>query len=252
MAFITKTYELHSKKIKKGLNIVIISDLHGNQHGLDNIAVSDKIDKIKPDIIFILGDMISRHRSRYIATIRLFETISKYDCYFINGNHEEKIRETSPLLYKSYINSLKNLKIRVLHNKSIYLEKYNVLINGLDLPLDSYVKLRKYDYSFIKHKNIFPSLDFKSYNILLSHNPYVIESMDFDYDLVLSGHMHGGAIRIPALGGLLSPNLLCFPKYDRGYFRLGKTSLIVSSGMGDHFPMFRINNPMWLVNVKIY
>ncbi len=251
MSFEIKKYNLHSKKIKKNIDIVVISDLHGQIYGINNSFISSCVDEINPDKIFILGDMISRHKSGYKATLRLFEDIAKYDCYFINGNHEEKLRNINERLYKRYIHSIRQLGISTLFNNNVILNDYNLSINGLRLPLSSYVKFKKYDYSFLKHKNIFKQLDYMRYNILLSHNPYVAERMDFDYDLVLSGHMHGGSIRLPVLGGIIAPNMCPFPKFDRGYFELNKVKLIVSSGLGDHFPMIRVNNPKWLVHIKI-
>ena len=251
MSFEIKKYTLYSRKIKKNIDIVVMSDLHGQIYGIDNSFISSRVDEINPDKIFILGDMITRHKSSYKATLRLFEDIAKYDCYFINGNHEEKIRSISPRFYKSYIHSIQKLGISTLFNNNVILNDYNLSINGLRLPLSSYVKFKKYDYSFLKHKNIFKQLDYMRYNILLSHNPYVVEQMDFDYDLVLSGHIHGGSVRLPVLGGIIAPNMCPFPKFDRGYFELNKVKLIVSSGLGDHFPMIRVNNPKWLVHIKI-
>ncbi len=251
MNFEIKKYNLYSKKIKKNIDIVVIADLHGKIYGLDNSFLSECVNAINPDKVFILGDMISRRRSSYIATLRLFESVAKYDCYFVNGNHEEKIKSINPRLYKSYIHSIKRLGINVLFNSNVILNEYNIAINGLRLPLFSYVKFKKYDYSFLKHRNIFKQLDYMRYNVLLSHNPYVAEKMDFDYDLILSGHTHGGAVRLPVVGGLISPNMCLFPKLDRGYFEINKSKLIISPGLADHFPIPRINNPKWLVHIRI-
>ena len=81
------------------------------------------------------------------------------------------------------------------------------------------------------------------YNILLSHNPlYYPAYRDWGADLTLSGHIHGGIIRIPGLGGLLSPDLTLFPRYDGGHFTERGKHLIVSRGLGNHF-LVRVMNP---------
>ena len=88
--------------------------------------------------------------------------------------------------------------------------------------------------------------------ILIAHNPlYFEEYAAWGADVVVSGHVHGGIMRLPLLGGVLSPNLSLFPKYDGGRFELGKSSLLLSRGLGTHTVPLRIFNPGELVVVEI-
>ncbi len=84
--------------------------------------------------------------------------------------------------------------------------------------------------------------------ILIAHNPlYFEEYAAWGADVVVSGHVHGGIMRLPVLGGVLSPNLSLFPKYDGGRFELGRAVMILSRGIGTHTIPLRIFNPAELV-----
>ena len=90
------------------------------------------------------------------------------------------------------------------------------------------------------------------YEILLAHNPdYFEEYADWGADLVLSGHVHGGMMRLPILGGVVSPAFKLFPKYDGGLFKIGKSTMILSRGLGMHTIPIRIFNPGELILLKI-
>ena len=88
----------------------------------------------------------------------------------------------------------------------------------------------------------------EKYQILLAHNPDYFENYaQWGADLVLSGHVHGGIMRLPLLGGVISPTLLLFPKYDGGLFKKGSSAMILSRGLGTHTLPIRIFNPGELI-----
>ena len=87
-----------------------------------------------------------------------------------------------------------------------------------------------------------------AYRILLAHNPdYFSAYAQWGADLTLSGHLHGGMVRLPKIGGLISPNWTLFPKYDHGLYTIEEKKMIVSAGLGSHTIKLRINNPPELV-----
>ena len=91
------------------------------------------------------------------------------------------------------------------------------------------------------------------YNIVIAHNPdYFDDYVEYNADLVLSGHIHGGIIAIPGIGGVISPQLRLFPKYDSGMFTRGNTTMIVSRGIGWHSIPIRIFNKAEIVSVTIH
>ena len=94
--------------------------------------------------------------------------------------------------------------------------------------------------------------DKTQYTILLSHRPELIDTYtEENFDLVLSGHAHGGQIRIPFLGGLVAPNQGFLPKYTSGIYEKNDTKMIVSRGIGNSIIPFRINNRPELVVINL-
>jgi predicted MPP superfamily phosphohydrolase len=92
----------------------------------------------------------------------------------------------------------------------------------------------------------------EDYTVLLSHRPELFDVyVQNGVDLVLSGHAHGGQFRVPFLGGLVAPNQGLFPQYDGGVYKSGKTTMIVSRGIGNSAFPFRINNRPELVIVEL-
>lgn len=89
-------------------------------------------------------------------------------------------------------------------------------------------------------------------NILIAHNPdYFEEYAKWGADLVLSGHVHGGIMRIPFLGGVLAPSYRIFPKYDGGVFKEGKSVMLLGRGLGSHTIQLRFFNPAELYEVTL-
>ena len=90
------------------------------------------------------------------------------------------------------------------------------------------------------------------YNILLSHTPFYFEDYEkWGADLILAGHVHGGIIRLPFVGGLLSPNRHFFPKYDLGRYDKNKSTMIVTKGLGGSKVLVRINCKPEIVKITL-
>lgn len=254
MSFEVQEFNIKDNRIKKESHFVILSDLHGRSYGNKNESLVTMIGYFKPDAVMILGDMMScRSKETYFGSLGMYKLLAaKYPCYFVNGNHEEYNRVKRPTLYKKYMLAMKQSGVNILSNSSVLFQNTGICLHGLRLPFKSYVKFANYNFNFLNFKKIFTGLDNKYYNVLLSHNPYVVKTKNnFPFDLVLSGHMHGGGIRFPLVGAIIGPNLLPFPRLTKGFYELENTKLIVSTGLGDHFPMIRLNNPRMFVSVKL-
>ena len=91
------------------------------------------------------------------------------------------------------------------------------------------------------------------YTILLSHRPELFGLyVENNIDLVLSGHAHGGQVRLPFFGGLVAPNQGFFPKYFEGVYEKKQTKMIVSRGLGNSIFPLRVNNRPELVIVELW
>ncbi len=240
------TFNIKNKKIDKDIKIVFLSDLH-NRNLL--FKLTQIINNIKPDIIICGGDMINEDISKTNNFLSLTKIFDNYKTYYSFGNHEEVLDDDE---LEKYIKIINGTKIILLNNKNISLSK-NIELYGFVNDINTYKKFNKtiVDKDYIENK--IGVLDTKKYNIMIAHNPLEFDSyVDYKPDLVLSGHVHGGIIKIPFLGALLSPEFKFFPKYYEGKHKKNNTLMIVSRGLGfsERIP-FRINNPAEVVVINL-
>ncbi len=252
-------YTIESKNIGENCRIIFLSDLHGNKFGDNNHRLVDEIVKSSPDIIIVGGDMITAKAEKvrevdWENTYNLFEGIKQLPIYYGMGNHEYRMdlyRDDFKDAFDRYTSYFMKNDIPFLYNDACDVDKYNIEIKGLEID-------RKYYQRFERHK--MPS-DYieqcvgkrneEAFTILLAHNPEYFDAYSTVADLTLSGHVHGGIAKLPFLGGVISPRLTLFPKYDGGLFIKGDSKMIVSRGLGSHTLPFRLFNPCELVIIDL-
>lgn len=241
-------YEIESKKIPSSFNnfkILQLSDLHSKTFNNNNEYLIKKIDAEIPDIVVMTGDMINNKDENYKSFSLLASYLSKnYDTYYVFGNHEEDLDYHQKENLK---NLLETLNIKTLYNKKISLKRNDGTINlyGLCFDMIYYKKPYKFseDFNVLENKKLLGNPNINLYNILLAHNPLYFEVYsEWGADVILSGHVHGGIIKIPFLGGLLSPERKFFPKYYSGKYEIKNSKLIVNRGLGNTKIKLRIFN----------
>lgn len=245
-------YTVKSDKISNQFDdytIVQLSDFHSKGYKDTTGIIIKEIENINPDIIVMTGDMVSFDMENIDEFQKLIKFLaSNYPIYYINGNHEELVEMLKPKEYGTFLKDIKDLGVTVLKNNCIELIKGEEAINlyEIDIPLDEesglYVTSEQLDDNYINYT--LSNVDENKFNILLAHNPLFIDDYsEWGADLVLSGHMHGGIIRIPIIGvGIASPEKDYFPKYDAGEFKIGDTTMIVNRGIGTSSSGLRIFN----------
>lgn len=247
-------YRLNSDKIKKEHHFVVLSDLHNKSYGEKNRKLLERIDKLAPEAILIAGDMLTSKpgKSYEVAMDLLKELAKKYPIYYGMGNHETRLflyPEVYGDMGKNYEKDLNDVSIQLMRNESCE-ESDNLRIVGLDMKRDYYKRFKKYPMESGYLRETLGEAQKDKYEILLAHNPdYFEEYAAWGADLVLSGHVHGGMMRLPILGGVVSPAFKFFPKYDGGLFKQGKSTMILSRGLGMHTIPIRIFNPGELVSL---
>jgi predicted MPP superfamily phosphohydrolase len=250
-------FSIKTGKIKNnaGFRIVHLSDLHKKQFGEDNSELFEKICSLRPDAVFITGDMISRSTQSLEVIKSLLKRLSDvFPVYYSLGNHETDTKTTNPVIYKELTEYALGLGI-LLDNKTVRIENENLLIqlSGLTIYDECYKKDGCYknlrSISAAEVKALLKTEPQKNcINIMLAHNPVFFEAYsDYGSDIILSGHIHGGCIKLPFIGGLLSPERKFFPKYFSGLYKRKNSSMIVSCGLGK----FRLFNPSEIVVLEL-
>lgn len=258
MCFITKIdvtkYTISNEKIPEefnGFKIVQLSDFHSQGYRDTTEKLISKVKDINPDIIVMTGDMVSWDME-YIEEVKILikSLVEVYPIYYIDGNHEHLAEISRPGRYVAFNEFMQELGVTTIKNDYVEIYKGNKSINlyGINLPLDGatglYVNRFQLEENYVE--KTLSEADKEKFNILLAHTPtFIKQYSQWGADLVLSGHMHGGIVRIPFTNiGLLSPGRTIFPRYAAGKFKVNDTTMIVNRGIGtSSFKLRLFNNP---------
>ena len=218
-----------------GYRIAVISDLHAKEFGENNQRLLRFVEGLEPDLIAVTGDIL--HEESQLAMVpAVAEGLAAIaPTYYVTGNHEwaaGAVRELELLL--------ETCGVRVLSNEYVMLEQ-----NGDRLAL-----LGAEDSNgYADQKTVGELADEVRreqgdvYQILLSHrNNHYEEYAASGVDLTLSGHAHGGLIRLPGTDGLIGPQREWMPDYTAGLYDLDYGQMVVSRGLGNQLPAFRLFN----------
>lgn len=245
-------YSVKNEKIPNtfnGFRIVQISDFHNPEDAEFVNRIVDKVKECNPDIIAVTGDLIDSRNTRIDIALDFMEKIKDFaPVYYVTGNHEGRITE-----YQRLENGIEALEISVLENECVELEKDGKIINlvGLQDPVfnsEKGIGGKRILSRWIREIGI----DRSHYTVLLEHRPEYCAAFETQkIELALTGHAHGGQVRLPFIGGLFSPGQGLLPEYDGGMYELDGTTMIVSRGIGNSAFPVRINNPPEIVVVTL-
>lgn len=248
--------EIETDKIKNNYKLIFISDLHDRQYGKDNDLLLKMIREEKPDYILIGGDLIIAKRKKTdlgITAHLLNELSSVAPVIYANGNHEQRLfSDENKDTYGKWKDEFLDIisKNRVSYLSDCDVRKDELVFYGLNLDEECYrdVISKKIDTDYINSR-IKKASD--GYNILMAHSPLYLDVYEkWGADLGLSGHFHGGVMRIGNKGVLTSQWQL-FHKWCVGTFRINNSVFVVSRGLGGHTIDVRINNYPELRVIKL-
>lgn len=233
-----------------GYRIAHVSDLHNAQMGKDNNKLLTMLREAAPDMIAITGDLIdSRNTNVDIALQFLQEAVKIAPCYYVTGNHEARINA-----YNELKNGLVSVGVIVLEDASVKIgiNGESITLIGVNDPSFQTDYLLGDSEMVMQSKLSELRTDEDGFTILLSHRPELFDTyVDYDVDLILSGHAHGGQFRIPFIGGIVAPNQGLFPKFDAGLYTDGNTNMLVSRGLGNSIFPFRVNNRPEIILIEL-
>lgn len=239
--------------------IVLLADLHNKVYGTRNDVLIESIREQQPDLILVAGDMlVGKPGCSADAAIDFVSQLpSICPVYYGNGNHEQRMKEKPEKygdVYVDYKRKLKNAGVHFLENDKvdIALDGVNLEIHGIELPMTYYEKFKKHVLSLRTVERCIGKADDSKYQVLISHNPAFLEVMRrWGADLIVSGHFHGGIIRIPGIGGLITPQAKLFPINSGGITVAGDSCYVVSQGLGTHTVNIRLFNRAEVVTMHL-
>ena len=259
---VTEKYRIASEKIHgQGKTIVFLTDLHNKEFGEENSRLLETVRKVKPDAVLFGGDGMVAKRGNSdvrIPLALLTELAKEFPVYCGNGNHESRMLWKSEIYgeaYENYRTALENAGIRYLSNEAADLDS-DIRIYGLDLPKSAYLP-RSGEIPEGLLKETMGEPDPEKFCLLLAHSPLFFEEYAaWGADLTLSGHFHGGTIRLPLVGGVMTPQYQFFYPRCAGYFELPgkgreKSRMIVGRGLGTHSINIRLNDKPQVVVVRL-
>lgn len=254
---VTDYYEVKSPKIKgEGKRIVFLTDLHDKEFGANNERLLAAVRDAKPDMVLVGGDMmVAKGVGDLTKSLKFLRALSaEFPVICANGNHEIRMRnekETYGNKYSEYRQALREMGITFLSDRHVSLDE-DIEIYGLNLlPAHyepGYPKMKK---GYVEQ--VLGQPDHEKFNLLLSHSPmFYKEYAAWGADLTLSGHFHGGTIRLPFVGGVMTPQYQFFFPWCAGQFEGEQgRKLIVGRGLGTHSVNIRFNDKPQVVVVDI-
>lgn len=231
----------------EGFKIAHVSDLHNAVFGRKNEKQLSLIRAAEPDIIAITGDLIDSRHTDIDSALAFVETAAEIaPVYYVTGNHESRLDfdEIEPRLIAA--------GARVLRNEAEDIGRggERIRLAGIDDP--SFIRTggTAEERAAAELEQLGDGGD--TFTVLLAHRPELVEVYaEYGAGLVLSGHAHGGQVRLPLLGGLYAPGQGLLPEYDSGLYSLGETQMVVSRGLGNSVAPLRVNNRPELVIVTL-
>ena len=245
--FVVTFYEIEDKKIDNRIRIVQLSDLHVKEYGENNSDLVNEIIRLKPDLIAMTGDMVDMNETDYSVVVELCrQLVNVAPVYFCYGNHDKeviRVKQTSTVNV-----DLEKLGVHVLHNKFVTVNVNGNLIDIGGLSANPGSMDADYTQRFWHNYN-----NATNYKLLLVHYPqYFFKGGPLEksnVDMALCGHLHGGIVVIPFVGGLYHSVSGFLPQFTDGVHKVNGTWVVVSRGIGGKI---RVNNPPELVVVDIY
>lgn len=244
---ILRTYTVASPKLTAEVRLAVVTDFHSSDNADDVVAM---VASCAPDAVLMVGDMFdddtaNRPTERTLSLMRQLSAL--YPCYYVSGNHEAWTGEMDALYQQTEEAGVTVLRmssgVLTVRGQRIALcgvpDPYEMVFSGAP---DTEEQLRQ----------ALEDVDSADFTVLLAHRPEMLAKYaQFPLDLVVSGHAHGGQVRIPGvLNGLYAPNQGWFPKLAGGAYTQDGTTLIVSRGLAVRTRLPRIFNRPEVVLVR--
>ena len=249
----TTTYEIDTGGRTGEHTLAVVCDLHHWNYGRNNSRLLARIKEAGADAVLIPGDLVVKHvctsDKKVQRVLTFLRTLHEsYPVFYSPGNHEIRMAD-----HENYKIELEHIGIGYADNRELSFPDDGIRLYGLELPIEWFREKRDLSVAELGEFLNKPEAGREGeFTILLAHDPRHFETYaDWGADLTLSGHLHGGILRLPIVGGVFSPYMRLFPKYDAGLFEKNGKRMIVSRGLGTHHVKLRWFNRPELVVVRL-
>ncbi len=256
--FVTEELVFSSSKMKEPAVLVFLSDLHDNTFGEKNEKLLKEIKRIHPDAVLIGGDtMVTKPgRADLSRTKELLQGISCLSCpvFYANGNHEQRMQRDRGVygsMYDEFRKLLEEYQVNYLQNKTVQWRD-DIAVSGVDIAWKYYQDFHPDSMAPSYLTRRLGKAESERFQILLAHSPLFFDAYaGWGADLSLAGHFHGGTIRLPGLGGVMTPQYQFFHPFCGGVFEQNGRWMLVSRGLGTHSINIRIGNRPQLAVIRL-
>lgn len=260
--FRCRTYRIVTSRLPEGEKgrIVFLSDLHNHRYGKGNEKLIEAIKNARPDVILVGGDMlVAKKGASWEATVEFMKVLPQIaTVYYVDGNHEQRMKRSVDVYgsdYADYRSVLEAAGVRFLDNACAWVRigTARVRLCGMEVPDPFYKRGKRQQMHLEDVEKVMGTPEPDGYRILMVHQPdFAPVYLEWGADLVLSGHLHGGIVRIPWIGAIISPQLQFFPKFSGGMYEVeGGKHVVVSQGLGTHTINLRLFNPAEVVVLQL-
>ena len=248
--------EIRDEKIPAafdGFVLCQVSDVHNEARGEGNAALLRALRQAAPDLICITGDFLDTRRTDLDFALELAGQLAEIaPAVYATGNHEARRMDLSALEA-----GLAALGVQVLRDDWMPLARggEEIALLGLDDPGfsagEDWTLAEGLDQTQARLSALLAQAGDR-FSLVLSHRPELLPAYaEAGADLVLSGHAHGGQVRLPGIGGLFAPGQGILPRLTSGVYARGETRLVVSRGLGNSAFPLRVFNPPEIVTVTL-
>lgn len=235
--------------VEEEMRILHLSDLHGARFGWEQGRITEYAEELAPDVIVLTGDFVDAQHDERAALVLIERLALIAPVYCVTGNHEELERRAGTGTYERLLEAVEGMEnASFLRGETILLEGGISLTGADDIPFSG---------GMSGYPAYIEGLGEKAegaFRVLLAHRPEMFEAYaGAGFDLTLTGHAHGGQIRLPTLCGLAAPGQGILPEYDAGLFEYENGEMMyVNRGLGNSvFPIRVFNRPeMTLIEIR--
>ncbi len=255
---VIRYYNIETDKVDNHIRIVQLSDLHSCYYGENQSELLDAIYDVDPDIVVLTGDIFDDEIDNQKSEIVISNLAAKYPVFYVSGNHDvwassEWKKDQRRILKENGVIVLKERSSRIIVNNE-YIDIYGIQDPAFTVKKSQdnyhhdaeYVRGQMWMLNYHEDEHVL--------SILLAHRPEFEEIYDdWNFDLILSGHTHGGVVRIPyILNGIYAWGQGFFPTWSGGLYALDNSIMIISRGLSRESSGKRVFNRPELVVIDIW